>query len=84
MRPGRDRRALLTSLPAPPLLCSGAGSRSCRQPHGPWEGRAGHAGISVLVELEEVKLGMGPLPCLKRVSKPRPETLAARPFERSV
>lgn len=38
--------------------------------------------ISVLVELEEVKLGMGPLPCLKRVSKPRPETLAARPFER--
>lgn len=40
--------------------------------------------ISVLVELEEVKLGMGPLPCLKRVSKPRPETLAARPFERSV
>lgn len=39
--------------------------------------------ISVLVELEEVKLRMGPLPCLRSVSKPRPETLAARRFKRS-
>lgn len=67
----------MTSLPAPPLQGSSVGSRSCQLRRGLGEGVAGLA-VPGSRELEEVKLRTGLLPCLKRVSKARPETLAAR------